>query len=367
MGLTQHDLGSLDDQTCILLLGTYIMAVQQGDNKMKLLNMSAQSITNYLQAAHSWLEVHQGRHIDILDPNASSKSSKYHPFLGQQIADCRAWYKPSKKKEPYTAEMFEALAKALAAQADPLRTFVDKVYAVYDWCRLGVFTGFRITEYAQSRLKKGQKFLLVPSAPFVPQEWWGTPLAFIAADFTFYDKTHRVVTHDQLFERFQGGDVIDLEIRWRYDKSAHNFSIRRFRTTGHPIFDPVGAAVSIIHRHNLLGVEKHLPLGVFRTATGKTYRFLKDTDVKQVMQGSVDLAYPDKAHYMQKNKKLVLPHSNRVTAAVCLQRGGANNDEIAFKLRWHPSSVPTYLRDCFESVGDMLQRAVTGVLKLTFA
>ena len=85
------------------------------------------------------------------------------------------------------------------------------------------------------------------------------------------------------------------------------------------------------------------------------------------MHHAVDLAYPDPAHYMQKHKHLVLPHSNIVTAAVCLQRGGASNDKIAFKLRWHPTSVPTYLRDCFQSIGDTLQKSVTGVMKMTFA
>ncbi|CAJ1935751.1 unnamed protein product [Cylindrotheca closterium] len=107
-------------------------------------------------------------------------------------------------------------------------------------------------------------------------------------------------------------------------------------------------------------------MGVFST-NGSTYRFLRDSDVRKVMQHSVDLAYPDKNHYMQRNKHLIQPHSNRITAAVCLQRGGASNDDIAFKLRWSPTSVPTYLRDCFQGVGDLLQKAITGVMKMSFS
>ena len=70
---------------------------------------------------------------------------------------------------------------------------------------------------------------------------------------------------------------------------------------------------------------------------------------------------------MRINRKRIVPHSNRVTAAVCLQKGGAENDEIAFKLRWHPTSVPTYLRECFQSIGATLEKAIAGVMKVTFA
>ena len=71
------------------------------------------------------------------------------------------------------------------------------------------------------------------------------------------------------------------------------------------------------------------------------YRFLKDSGVRKVMQASVVGAYPDPTHYMRIHIKRVVPHSNGVTAAICLKQGGAHNDEIA---RWHVSSVPTYLR-----------------------
>ena len=95
-------------------------------------------------------------------------------------------------------------------------------------------------------------------------------------------------------------------------------------------------------------------MGVWSSGSS-SYKFLKDSDVRDVMRFSVDLAYPDSNHYMRLHRHLIVPHSNRVTAAVCLQKGGAGNDEIAFKLRWHPTSVPTYLRDCFQAVGDTLK------------
>ena len=366
MGLTEHDLRALNQDNCISVLGAFIYALQKGDNKKHLLNVCAQTQTNYLSSAHRFIETLQGQHVDILDPHSTGKNKRYHPCLGQQIADCRSWTQPKQKKEPYTMDMFVALVAAFQAHSDPIRCFLGKDYAVYDWARLGIFTGFRVTEYAQSKLPKGQKFLLVPTNSFVPAEYHGTPLAFTLPDFRFYDKNHHLVPHALVQKRHLQHDILELEIRWRYDKSAHNFVIRRFRVTGHAIFDPVDAAVSIIHRRNLLQVPTPFPLGVW-SSNGSSYRFLKDTEIKTVMQLAVDLAYPDPAHYMRIHKHLVLPHSNRVTAAVCLQKGGASNDEIAFKLRWHPTSVPTYLRDCFQAVGDLLQRSVSGVLQMSFS
>jgi hypothetical protein len=56
----------------------------------------------------------------------------------------------------------------------------------------------------------------------------------------------------------------------------------------------------------------------------------------------------------------LVAHSNQVTAAVCLQQGGTLNDKIAFWLHWKPASSPIYLQDCFQAVGDTLQKALIG-------
>jgi hypothetical protein len=81
------------------------------------------------------------------------------------------------------------------------------------------------------------------------------------------------------------------------------------------------------------------------------------------MQQACRLAYPDPAHEMRIKIDRIVAHSNRVTAAVCLHQGGASIDEIAFRLRWQPGSVPTYLRECFQGVGDILQKAIIGIFK----
>ena len=156
-----------------------------------------------------------------------------------------------------------------------------------------------------------------------------------------------------------------LEITWRYDKSPTNFSVRNYFATGHPILCPIAAAANIVQRALLLKVPPGEPIGVWSN-NGRSYRFVKDKDVTFVMRVSVLAAYPDPKHFMRQNIDRVVPHSNRVTAAVCLKQGGVGNDDIAFRLRWHPTSVPTYLRDCFTAIGPMLQQTLFGVLALSF-
>ena len=124
------------------------------------------------------------------------------------------------------------------------------------------------------------------------------------------------------------------------------------------------AAVSILKRARLLQVPADEPVGVVKTKT-EPCRTLKDSDVTRVMRAAVKSAFPDPNSYLRINIKRIGTHSARVTAAVCLKQGGAADDEIAFRLRWHLSSVPTYLRDCFQAVGKHLQQTVYGACMKT--
>ena len=74
------------------------------------------------------------------------------------------------------------------------------------------------------------------------------------------------------------------------------------------------------------------------------------------------LAYPDPNHYCRLHISGIVAHSNRVTAALCLKLGGATDEDIAFRLRWHVSSVPTYLRECFNGIDAVMQTAIQGAL-----
>ena len=116
----------------------------------------------------------------------------------------------------------------------------------------------------------------------------------------------------------------------------------------------------------MLQIPPTHPIGVRSDSLGH-YRFVKDTDVTKFMRCACEVAYPNPNHYMRTHIGQLVPHFNRVTAAVALQQGGASNDKIAFKLRSHPTSVPTYLRNCFQALGTTLVNMVQGVLRVAFS
>jgi hypothetical protein len=78
------------------------------------------------------------------------------------------------------------------------------------------------------------------------------------------------------------------------------------------------------------------------------------------MKRACVLAYPDPTHSMRIHIAQIVPHSIRITAAVSLKLGGAQDEEIVFRLRWPISNVPTYLRKCFQPVGSIVQRTLLG-------
>jgi hypothetical protein len=87
---------------------------------------------------------------------------------------------------------------------------------------------------------------------------------------------------------------------------------------------------------------------------------IKGDHVQSVMRHACRQAYPDPNHYLQLNIKLLMSHSNRITAAVALYNANVPIPEIAFCLRWFIDSVTFYLRDCFKAIGPLTEAATNG-------
>jgi hypothetical protein len=281
-----------------------------------------------------------------------------HPYIREMLSQRDAWFVPRPRKEPFTMDMFQVLSQSLSSRKDRLATFLSKESAVFDWTRLGLFTGSRVSEYAQTRLRAGIRFNTIPKTTDAGT-WAGQALAFIRADFTFYSASHELIPLANLAAFHRQGRIISIHIRFRFDKSPTNFSIRKFQTTKDSILDPVAAAVSCVYRADLLKSPADEPIGVYFD-TRKGLSFLRDYHVSKVMRQACIWAYPNPAHQLRVNILCIVPHSNRITAAVALKLGGATDDEIAFRLRWHISSVPTYLRECFQQVGEIVKTTLVG-------
>jgi hypothetical protein len=329
------------------------------------MQLSGQSLRNYVTAAAVCIQLITGHMPQYKDPATLTQKRIYlHPYLHEKITQRTTWTKPNDQKEPFTYKMLAAHARAhlRPTPKNAQSQFVGLHHVVWDWLRLGVFTGSRVAEYAQARLKKSQPFQTIPNEKDAG-EWAGQPLAFIRADFTFYNAANCCVPHTAILCAHKKGLITMVHIRFRFDKSQHNFSIRKFQHTSDPILNPVDAAVSIIRRADILRVPALAPVGVYSPPWSPTHHYLRDYHITPILRAMCVLAYPDPTHYMRIHILRLVPHSNRVTAAVCLKLGGAKDEEIAFRLRWNIASVPTYLRECFQDVGTIMTSTLQGAFK----
>ena len=167
-------------------------------------------------------------------------------------------------------------------------------------------------EYAQSKGKVGT----VSHIPLPPSDLSSPApaVALIATDFEFLDCHMVVVPHQPLIR--DPSMAAQLNLRFRHDKSGKNYSVQKFgRGTGWTC--PILAAISILGRTALLGIQPSDPVCAFRSPTGAT-RFLHGQDVMDVMHQMVVHTYPDPAQALRSNIHCFASHSLRVTAAVAL-------------------------------------------------
>ena len=320
--------------------------------------LAAQTLASYAKAAQYWCTVILGLNLDLnLDQHGFA-----HPFLTEVINQRRNWAQPRQKKEPITLAMFNNAQHRLEKHGKlNSHTILGRQAAVHNFTCLGLFTGSRVGEYGQTGAKRGT-FHRIPNNPDAGT-WAGLPIAFIRDDFTFWDKHGREVQKTHLKQ--VSATVTDVYIRFRYDKSVNNFTIRKFRRTDHAFLCPVRAATAILVRAKLLQVPHLEPIGVFRKhnrATG--YDYLTNTDVTTELRMTCTQTYPDTSHYMHQHRLHIMAHSVRVTAAVALHANKVSFDTIAFRLRWSVQSVQHYIRENSQNLSDLSDAVVIGAGRL---
>jgi hypothetical protein len=320
----------------------------------------AKTIVGHLNAAHAFLQAASGRVVPIYQ--GLGKSAKLIPLLGDTIALRQKWQQPQPKREPLTWELLKAFHQAVKKQCkqDPFAA-LDRLAATFDWTRLGCFTGSRAGEYAQTVAKRGD----YSKAPFssAAGQWQGQPVAFIEEDFVLLDCRSHVIPTTMSTLREGNRLIKELHIRFRFDKSPQNFTIRKF-TRGSGFLCPIDAIVSILIRAKILGVPKREPLGVFRISPAGRYTYIRSQDIIDDIRTACELAYPDPSHFLRVNISRLVAHSNRVTAAVALYNAGFSIEKIADRLRWSPVSVKHYIRECSQAVGKLTEATIVGAIIL---
>ena len=113
---------------------------------------TGQSLRNYVTVAAMCMSLLTGTMPQYYDPTTMSHKRIFlHPYLHERIMQRSIWSKPEQLKEPFTYRMLADHARVLLKKPKAHScSFVGLDYAVWDWLRLGVFTGSRLSEYAQS-------------------------------------------------------------------------------------------------------------------------------------------------------------------------------------------------------------------------
>ena len=367
-GFTVDNLSLARQEDFPSILAAYVKAVAAGDNCKSLTTLADASIRGYLAAASDAISLLTSKPCTYLDPTTlGTKRPKIMPMISETIRQRVAWKTPRPRKEPFTMAMIDALRQWLdnhSRQYNIHVTFLTSEYAVYDWIRLGCFTGSRISEYGQSSSGslKGSRYARIPNTPDAGIRA-NQSIAFLAEDFTFYSKEGIQVDTSFCYVTTVLQHIWFLHVRFRFDKSSTNFSIRKYTRLPTADFDPVIAAINIIRRAHILQIPSTEPLGQFRNPSQSDNSMLKDTHVRDHLRMACCLAYPNPKHYCRIHIAGIVSHSNRVFAALCLKLGGASDEDIAFRLRWHVSSVPTYLRECYNGIDDVMQTAICGAYR----
>ena len=317
--------------------------------------LAPKTLVGYLNAAHKYLECVSGKTFSIREGGGSKP--RLLPIFDDIISHSRRWREPFPKREGYTWPIFEELHRmVLEATRDDITAYLDMIPAVFDWLRMGCFTGCRAGEYAQTVAPKGT-FSKVPMGNAAGR-WQGFATAFIRQDFVFLDKrTHILPINWTTLHHSQ--EVVQVHVCFRFDKSPNNFVVRKFaRGTG--FFCPVDAALSIVRRSLILHTTEKEPLGVHRIGTRGGHTYLRSCDVIDTVREACRRAYPDPKHYLRQHITRLVAHSNRVTAAVALHARGWSIERIADRLRWSPEAVKHYIRESSHTIGGMTADAIAG-------
>jgi hypothetical protein len=148
----ESSLVNLPQPSVIPLLGAYLSWVAD-INTLSGDIVSASTLCAYVCAAQDFLHLVLPYNFSINDPTKLT-SSVLHPTLACIINDRRKWSHPKterkRKRLPYSIQMLTLLnSEADAAAAHDPATQLDSLSAIRDWINLSIFTGSRISEYAQ--------------------------------------------------------------------------------------------------------------------------------------------------------------------------------------------------------------------------
>jgi len=261
-----------------------------------------------------------------IDPRLDITTGKLSKRITSITDEVRRWEKIANRREPVTTRMITYGA----LKCDPLKPFcIDNV--MYDWTVIGIYTGVRLTEWAQ------------PKSGFVKLKT-DEPKAFMWQDVEFRGVNNRRMTISEGLEN--PSLVHTVRLTWREQKNGQNGEKKTIvRSPANKTLCAVSAVIRVMERFQALGLDKkEYPLAVFTSnglVTGKM-RFVRAPHIEVYLQRAA------KNVYNITNKEELQrfsAHSIRVGACVALHAAGVSKLDIKHALRWKSDGFMVYLRD----------------------
>lgn len=171
--------------------------IHLGSSLRNTKNPSDKTIRRYMTSAATAWKALTGMMVPLFEDRKDGERAKLKPIVADILNQHRNWKPTKQKREPFTFEMFKALNDMLhKAVFHDGSVVLQEKWAIFDWTRLGIFTGSWLAEYGQSKPTPGELFVVVPHTAHVG-EWAGSPLAFIRDDFIFYAEGFIMLSHAQ--------------------------------------------------------------------------------------------------------------------------------------------------------------------------
>jgi hypothetical protein len=296
-------------------LATWAISLIRGENILGL-QLRANTINLYLKAAATLITARG-------NPNPlDTDANKWTKFVIDKLT---RYESVKNRREAFTDDMIsEFHRRATTAMTD------DISECLYDWIALGRYTGFRRSEWAQSRKHSYENV----NADIHEAR------ALIYNDLLFFDHNGHIV------DKASGepSRLFRVDIKWRWQKNGDNGQVISFwRDDTNPTWCPVRATWRICRRAQRFGLPAHEPIGKYRDYRTNTVVFLNTQEIETYFRKVAAATTGIKDVNLL--RRMFGLHSLRVTACNELDRLGVNDTFIQRRLRWKSMTFAMYLRN----------------------
>jgi hypothetical protein len=294
------------------------------------------TIALYLQAAATLVSS-----VTREDPRKDDATDKGNGKAITALLDgYKKWETMPDRREPWTPELQRNLDNHITKLPPSNFSLLE---VVSDFTATGLYTGCRVSEYAQSN--DGDHTIGAHKRD--PADF--SPVAFTLNDITFHQRK-RPISHQSLVACASVETALDtvdsVSIRWTTQKNGTRGEIKIFhRNPKCQGLCPVYRFLRIVRRFvQYMGHRPDIPVSVYK-GPGGIIRNVTRTKIDTVLQDTVCRVFKlDKI----KNKEIVgkwTSHSIRVGACNILFGAGESDHVIKFRLRWKSMTFMNYFRN----------------------